>query len=145
MTEQELWDRIARARTRKIKELREEADTMAHETLDQWTHLNAVLIGHDKYLHGEVWANRTDQQDGAWFVTQGPMEWRCWLADFLPNISDVDYDPDPGVPAPDSTPALTVKSCNMHTDCDAADVKRFGKLGSYPNYHCHDDRCVECF
>lgn len=38
-----------------------------------------------------------------------------------------------------------VRSCNRHSDCDEAEIKRFGKIDYYPNFHCHDDECEDCF
>lgn len=37
------------------------------------------------------------------------------------------------------------RSCNRHDDCDAAEMKAFGKLGYVANFHCHSDDCEECF
>ena len=37
-----------------------------------------------------------------------------------------------------------VKTCNMHTDCDAADVKMRAFDGKKAA-HCHSDDCEDCF
>lgn len=45
--------------------------------------------------------------------------------------------------APAPAPAPTVRTCNRHVDCDAADAaaKAAGKRVD----HCHDDDCEDCF
>lgn len=57
----------------------------------------------------------------------------------------------PAIPAPRPiVPAVPVvppkpKSCNRHDDCNAAEIKSFGKLGYQPNFHCNDSDCEDCF
>lgn len=36
-------------------------------------------------------------------------------------------------------------TCNRHADCQAAEMKAFGKLGYVANFHCHDEDCEDCF
>lgn len=50
----------------------------------------------------------------------------------------------PRVTEPEPTTPVR-RSCNRHDDCDAAEVKRFGKTGYYSNFHCHSDDCEDCF
>lgn len=37
----------------------------------------------------------------------------------------------------------TPRSCNKHSDCDAADERN--KAIGQQSVHCHDDDCEECF
>jgi len=42
------------------------------------------------------------------------------------------------------TPDESVRSCNRHDDCDAADAKA-RLAGAYSASHCHDECCEDCF
>lgn len=38
------------------------------------------------------------------------------------------------------------RSCNRHTDCDAAELRITAGGGEVPaGFHCHDDDCPDCF
>lgn len=48
---------------------------------------------------------------------------------------------------PDSLLEPKIRSCNRHSDCDAAVVRFREKWGKDPGFgfHCHDECCEECF
>jgi hypothetical protein len=46
--------------------------------------------------------------------------------------------------ASDALTAPTIRTCNLHTDCDAADAKMPAHISKYAA-HCHDDCCEDCF
>lgn len=46
--------------------------------------------------------------------------------------------------APPPPPTPKVRSCNMHTDCDAVDAQRRA-AGLSPASHCRSEDCEDCF
>lgn len=65
------------------------------------------------------------------------------LRALAPKIADaVDAAVDTGPAAP-STP--TIRSCNRHRDCDAADAQVAARGRHLWADHCHDDCCEDCF
>lgn len=69
----------------------------------------------------------------------------AWVADYFEDVPEAEHYPRPVAPK-------TIKSCNMHRDCDAAEVQaakdgkpeRYG-TGSVRLEHCTDDCCEDCF
>lgn len=68
-----------------------------------------------------------------------------WLRDTLTKLlASWSVDDVGGTLAPPAPPAvLSLRTCNRHVDCDAAD--EVARVKGRRESHCHDDCCEDCF